>query len=382
MTKLRYAIFDALVNMFRRRTVNLIVAVSLTLGMLVPVLCLANINIFVERIPTIRYKNDDNMWIASCSGARNDINAIGTQLKDSSLKVRDCAFEAQKLGTVEINNARRESSVTFVSEDWLEFEECNLIEGSLDLFTDTSICLVEQMAAGSNGLRAGDKVTLFGDTYTVCGIISSYRHHSILLPLTGDMQAADPEIGIRNVYIRTADNIQDASEVQKVLGKTGISVEKVERGADWYHATMETGLFRSLAIFGVGFLAYVFAALNICLVLKGKINLDKRNYGIRMAIGAPYGLIFTSALIENILCFCIAYVCDIGLVYILMPIYPDGLAVFFSGRVFVAAFLFGSLMTVTVTWIILSGLKKEKLIYLREYHDVFNLSCVSKAMDT
>lgn len=368
MLKLKYTIFDALVNFNRRRSVNIIVSVSFALGMLLPILCLGNINIFVENVSTMRLKNDANVWIAYFDEATLSPNEIASSLRKSSLGISNYAICAQKRGVAEINGSKNDLFIDCLTEEWLEFEDCKNIEGSLDLFTGENVCLVEQsFAEKCGGLRVGDTITLFGDTYTVNGIFSAFHYYGrILLPLSDSNQATDSNLVISKLYLRTTENISDEAEIRTALMRTGLPVTNVISGEELYHTGLADGVYKSLGIFLVGFVAFLFAAINIALVLIGKFNLDKRNHGIRMAMGASYRLVFLSALFENILCFCIAFLCDIGLVYILKPTFPDGLTVILNNRVYFVAFAFGIFMTVIVTWIALFKLKRKKLVELFE----------------
>ena len=48
-----------------------------------------------------------------------------------------------------------------MTKDWGEFENCKIIDGSLELFTETNICLVEQsLSEKYGGLHIGDQITV------------------------------------------------------------------------------------------------------------------------------------------------------------------------------------------------------------------------------
>lgn len=368
MQKLKYTIFDALINFYRRRRVNFIVSLSFSLGLLLPMLCLGNINIFVENLSTMRFKNDTNIWIAYFEGGYISAEEISSLLQESSLKISDYAISAYKSGTIEINGTKNNGFISYLTEDWVEFENCKIIDGSLDLFTDTNICLVEQSFSEKyGGLHIGDQITLFGITYTISGFFSSFNYYGkILLPLQISEQPAESDIMISKLYLRAKEALPDGEHIADTLKSAGLPVSDVRSGNELYHTGLMQGLYQSIGILGVGSVAFAFAAINVCLVLVGKINLDKRTYGIRMALGAPYSFVFLSAVIENMLCFCTAYLLDVGMVHILKPTYPKDLTIILNARVYVAAYIFGAFMTLVVTWIALSKLKKQKIVELFE----------------
>lgn len=368
MQKLKYTVFDALINFYRRRIVNFIVSLSFSLGLLFPMLCLGNINVFLENLSTMRLKNDANTWIAYFEGGYTSAEEISSLLQEGSLKIRDYAISAYKSCTIEINGTKSNEFINYLTEDWIEFENCRIIDGSFDLFTGTNICLVEQSFSEKyGGLHIGDQITLFGVTYTISGIFSSFNYYGkVLLPLHISEQTPESDIMISKLYLRTKEALPDGEHIADVLKSTGLPVSDVRSGDELYHAGLTEGLYQSMGILGVGFVAFAFAAINICLVLVGKLNLDKRTYGIRMALGAPYSFVFLSAAIENMLCFCIAYLLDVWMVHILKPTYPKDLTIILNAKVYAAAYIFGAFMTLVVTWIALYKLKKQKLVELFE----------------
>lgn len=368
MQKLKYTIFDALINFYRRRRVNFIVSLSFSLGMLLPMLCLGNINVFIENLSTMRFKDDANMWIAYFEGGYTSVEEISSLLQEGSVKISNYAISAYKGGTIEINGTKENGYISYLTEDWSEFENCRIIDGTLDLFTDSNICLVEQtLAEKYGGLKTGEQITLFGVKYTIGGVFSSFNYYGkILLPLYINGQTTESDIMISKLYLRTKEALPDSGYIADILTSNGLPIINVRNGGEIYRTGLREGLYKSMGIFGVGFAAFIFAAINIYLVLVGKLNLDKRTYGIRMALGAPYGFIFLSAVIENMLCFCIAYLLDIGMVHILKPTYPEDLTIILNYRVYAAAYLFGAFMTLVVTRITLNRLKKQKLVELFE----------------
>lgn len=118
----------------------------------------------------------------------------------------------------------------FETEDWGEFENCKLIEGSLDLFTDTNMCLVEQAFSEKyGGLHVGDKITLFGVTYTVNGIFSSFNYYEkILLPLPVSEQATESDITVSKLYLRTEEAMSDGRYIANTSKGTGLPVSNVK----------------------------------------------------------------------------------------------------------------------------------------------------------
>lgn len=330
-------------------------------------LCLGNINVFIENVSTMRLKNDTNTWIAYFEDEGMAAEEVVSLLQTSSVESSDYAISAYKKGVVKIHGTKKNMFISYLSEGWTGFENCKILEGSLDLFEDKNICLVEQsLAEEYGGLHTGEEIVLFGSAYTVSGIFSSFNYYGkIILPFCQGEQEAESDCVISNLYFRMQDTLSDTN-VMDMLENIGLPASEVRSGAEVYRDNLSEGLYRSLSILLVGLVAFAFAAVNISLVLVGKYNLNKRTYGIYMAFGAAYGFIFLSAMIENLCCFGIAYLFDVGLLHILEPTYPKELTIILDKKVYLTAFLFGMFMTAAVTWCALRKLKKQKLVELFE----------------
>lgn len=367
MNKVKYAIFSALVNFYRHRNFNLIVSVSFALGMLLPILCLGNINVFVQNVSTMQLKNDENSWIAYFDGGYSSIEETINSLQDNSLRTTDYAIAANRNGTIEINGVKTNGFMSYLTENWVEFENCKCIEGSLDMFAGNNICLIEQSLSDEYRVHLGDRLSVFGDIYTVSGVFSSFNYYGkILLPLYLDESDAESNVVFSKLYLRTVEKLPDGQYIAELLGRLGLPISNVVDGNKLYRDNLKKGFTQSAGIFGIGLIAFIFAAINICLVLIGKLNLDKRTYGISMAMGAAYRLVYLCAMIENMLCFSIAYLLDLVMIYILKPTYPEELTFILDVKVYVVAYIFGSLMTFVVTWAASRKLKKQRLVELLE----------------
>ncbi len=368
MNKIKYAVLDALMNYHRRWGLNIIVSVSFALGMILPILCLGNINIFVENISTIRLKNNADVWVAYFDESAVSGKELASSLKDIPLEICNYAISAQKRANAEINGYRNDLFICCLTEEWLEFENCKVVEGSLDLFSEENVCLIElSFAENHGGLKVGDTITINEDAYMVNGIFSSFNYYGNVLLLISNFEYTDnPDLVVTKLYFRTEGKKSDDEEILNMLIRSGMPAKYVRSGEEIYRKDLKSGIYKSLSIIGVGLVSFIFSAINICLVLIGKMNLDKRNYGIRMAIGASNQLIFLSALMENLICFFAAYLCDIGLIYLLKPTYPEGLTVVLNARVYAVAFIFGIIMTTIVTSVAMFRLRKHNLVELFE----------------
>lgn len=367
MQKLKYTVWNTLTNIGTHFSVNLIVACSFALGMLLPMLCMGNINVFVENVSTMRLKNDANTWIAYFEDKDLLAEDVISLLQESALGSSDYAVSAYKKGVIEIHGKKKTAFISYLSERWTGFENCKILEGSLNLFDNKNVCLVEESLADEDSrLNVGEEIVIFGLNYTVGGIFSSFNYYGkVLLPLHTGERVEATDCVASNLYFRSQDVLSDTN-VTDMLKNIGLTVSEVRSGVEVYRNNLSDGVQRSLGILSVGLVAFAFAAVNITLVLVGKLKLNKRTYGICLAFGSEYSFIFLSAMIENLCCFCTAYLFDIVLLRILEPTYPKDLTLILNKKVYIVAFLFGMIMTASVTWCALRELKEQKLVELFE----------------
>ena len=86
MQKLKYTIFDALINFYKRRRVNFIVSLSFSLGMLLPMLCLGNINVFIENLSK-QYSIEDYKRFINWLGQEITLKTSDKEIKVTALDV-------------------------------------------------------------------------------------------------------------------------------------------------------------------------------------------------------------------------------------------------------------------------------------------------------
>lgn len=362
-----YTLHSAVMDLKRGWKLQIVIAICFALGMLLPMLCLGNINVFIHEFSTIKVKDSSNTLIISIEDGYASPNEIQDALKKKGIQFDNYSASAYTHSLVEINNLPNYMYVYSVMDTYFEFENVQLLEGGLNIFDCEGYCLVDKSLQEEYiGLSVGDTITISGKTYTVKGIISALNQKSVIIPM-GHFEGRDLEgIVLDELYIRIPLRLQNCDLASEALQSTGLSISRIINGDHAFKNVFHLGIRKSVVIFCLGFVAFFFAAINISLIIMGKVTQDKRIVGIRMALGASPSHILLGLVTENLACFCGAYIVDFGLIRIAASTCPKELQLIMDVRVYLFSFVFGVLMVFLITIISTWWLKKRNIVTLIE----------------
>lgn len=351
----------------RNWKLNIVLAACLALGMLLPLLCLGNVNVFVHKFSTIHLKDEANTLKVSFYEGYATPCVIKSALKEYEVSSDEFTVTAISRGYVEYNGISNNLHIFHIMENYLDFETVQLIEGSLDIFGSESLCLVDiSLQNQYPDLCVGDTITISGKQFTVGGIFSALNKKSIIVPIRSTEWDASTGLSIDCVYLRSPAGLPEENQVMMALQSIGLSNFILQDGKRVFRDTLGVCLRKAAVVITIGLAAFCFSAINISLILMGKLMQDKRSIGIKMAIGASSKLIVIENLTENLFCYCIAFLMDFGLVGAIYPTCPKELELVIDGKVYMAAFLFGITMVIAITYISTQWVKKQNLVTLIE----------------
>lgn len=362
-----YTAYLSIISFQRNRKLNLILTLSLALGLTLPMLCLGNINVFVQNIDTVRLQDSENMYLVETRGGQTGFEALEQSLCAALPEIDAAAASYYSQAAVEINGIKQNMYVVYASEGLLEMEAFTENSGKLELPPGSSQCLVEQSLLEEYGeISIGGTLMAAGVPYEVAGIFSSIRYYGkILLPISSQTEKQQEALQLSRLYLHTTGPLDEALLTQ-TLAESEIIVNEVLQGDKLSRQWIIAGIRQSMFIFAVGIAGFAFAAINLCLVLTGRIMQERRVLGIKMAMGASYGQIFFASFVENLVCLCAAFCLDIALLPLLKTTCPKELKLIFDGSVYGGSFLFGALMVLLIVWAATWKLKRKKPVELME----------------
>lgn len=365
--KIAYMVHSAVLDLKRGRKLQVVIAICFSLGMLLPMLCLGNINVLIRKFPTIKVKDSSNTLIVSVADGYVSPSEIQYALIKKGIEFDNYSISSYSQSLVEFNNHSNYLHVYSVMDTYFDFENVQLLEGSLNIFDGKECCLIdESLQEEYMGLSVGETITISGRTYVVKGIISALNIKSVIIPIgyVGGREPAD--MVLDELYIHAPCNLQNIDLVSEALRSIGLSVSSIFNGDQAFNIILRLCIQKSAVILFLGFVAFLFAAINISLILMGKVTQDKRIAGIRMALGASPNQILLGLATENLLCFCGAFILDFGLIRLAMYTCPKELQLIMDAKVYLFSFLFGVLMVFAITIISTWWLRKQNLVTLIE----------------
>lgn len=362
-----FAAHIALMDLKRDWRLNIVLAACLALGMLLPLLCLGNVNVFTHKFSTIHLKDEANTLKVSFREGYATPCEIKNTLNEYEVPWDEFTVTAMSRGYVEYNGISSKLHICHIMENYLDFETVQLIEGSLDVFRSESLCLIDaSVQTQYPDLSVGDTIIISGKQFTIGGIFSALNKKSVIIPIQSTEWDASNGLSIDCVYLHSPSGFPEENKVVIALQSIGLSDFILQNGKQVFRDTLIICLQKAAVMILIGLAAFCFSAINISLILLGKLMQDKRSIGIKIALGASSKLIVVENLIENLFCYCIAFLIDFGLVGVIYPTCPEELELVIDGRVYMAAFLFGITMVIAITYISTQWVKKQNLVTLIE----------------
>ena len=125
--------------------INIILTLSLAAGLLLPLLCFGNINVFISSIPTIKINNADSSLILYGQGTISSRDEVVSYLKNKISEIREISIVTSESNVISWEGQGTKSTVFYASENLLTFEKFELLSGSVDIFrSDRNLCIIEK----------------------------------------------------------------------------------------------------------------------------------------------------------------------------------------------------------------------------------------------
>lgn len=359
-----YTVRMAMVNLRRSWKLHGVMAVCLALGMLFPLLCLGKLNVPFRGLSTIGLRDQNHTTVVAFRNGRVAPAEVAYSLEQNGVSLD--AFGASVYAACPVNrgDVSQQCFVYAVTDNFFDFKSVKLLEGNLDIFPARGLCLVdESMKEIFEGLAVGETITISGIPYQIAGIITAWPAKALIIPYSDGESQSGWTLG--EAYLQR-DTLPEEDSVMVALEAVSLSGFEIREGGQYCKEHLHSFLKFLAQDILVALFAFCFAAINICMILTGKLMQDKRAIGIQMALGASPGMTLLTILLENLLCYCIAFLLDFGLVWLVFPTRPKELRLSMDAAVYVLSFLFGSVMVLILTMYSTRWLKKQSLAALIE----------------
>lgn len=291
-------------SMRKNRKLNVFVIISLCVGMLIPLIALADIQYFREYgktlLPAIRDRTVEFYGIS----APYDLQEICERLKEEPYCVRAAVSKNGRRDTKYQGKSVYEN-VYMVSREYFDFYPMYIVEGrgleTMDFEAEQKICLVEENYFQDNGLPISldEKILIDGVEYSIGGISRKMDNRgSIWIPVSKSALIPEgKEVRVLMEYVENTDMSEIERAVRPLVGEL-ISVDTLVQK---YNRQRKQGLKLCAAILFLIFPLLAFSVVNCFAVIQGKLRRMRRQFAVEIAYGAGRKEIFMGCLAENIL---------------------------------------------------------------------------------
>ncbi len=342
MNRLCFLLELSIKGLLQNKKINMMVILSLALGMLMPILMLANLNVFWVNVKNLYPNISQNTYFCSAKSQhitaqryeeiRNELGAVcigGFEGYPASIQAEDIVIE-QGVGAVSI--------------DYLDFIRYDVLSGRSitkdEIRSAARVCMLEESFLEQNELTVtvGDKISLEKESFEVVGIYRSMDLiNTVLVPASVFDTVNSSARNMTNMFIQfetPVDRETLSTGLEFTIG-SALEIRPIEE----YFAQIRRYCFEvSTVLFAVTIPLTVFSLINCILVIFGKIARMSHVIGIKRALGAGQSAIFWTSFLENGILAIIAFVLDLAVLPFMVKTVPEGFILLFDGKVFIYSF--------------------------------------------
>ncbi|MBQ7954212.1 MAG: ABC transporter permease [Lachnospiraceae bacterium] len=334
--------------------INLIVMFSLALGLMMPIIALANINVFWVNVKNLFPQISENAYFCNVE-TEHLTNEMYLEIKENldAIKLGGC----EKLAyDVEITDTIVNDAVGAISEEFLDFVKYDIIEGRSikkeEIKEVKTVCMIEESLLSQYNLQVGVGDVLFveGKPLQIVGVFRSMELiNKVLVPNGVFDDNGNLNKNNYTFFVQTEKNVGENQIEKKLEEKTG-QIYRIQDINDYFERKREICFSNSVFIFAITIPLMIFSIINCILVLYGKIARMRYETGIKMALGAEKKEIFFSCFFENGLLSLLAYLIDILVLPMFTQTIPEGVILLFDAKVYVLGFLILELLCFIISF--------------------------------
>lgn len=362
MNKFALLVHIAIASFRKNIKVNIFAIIVLSIGMILPLLAIADINVAMLNMPNLEPVNADNTYYCNFKSQNFDESRL------EKIKNELAAYEVACYSVEELSIPYKERNIKCnlirVSSQIQQFETYEILKGR-DLFSDTSAeaaCLLEENVLS---LIGGDNCELpvyIDDTrYNPCGIFRSMDLiKSFVIPLGN--QAANRSIEDKeiNLFLRFESSMPE-STIKSKLEDLGCYTDKVITSEVFFKRLKRNCVRITLGVIIFIIPAIVFSVINCVFVLYGKAINERYKYGLNMAVGATKGDIRRLIFYEMSIMAIISSLIDMIVIPIVSKYIPEGFLIHLNFAVYLVGFLLLELMCAFMSSIITAKVTKMRI---------------------
>lgn len=326
-------LINAFYSLRKKKYINIMVVFSLFLGLLFPiiVLCFGNaglnyINATLvkdyERVATL--KINDNLL------SRNDI----LEVIDANQYIESISRCILLRKTVITGNKFIYATVRAVDLDYIEFNDIHITKGKwFDDDSRDAVCIIGQKYLMDNftGKALGEKINLAGLDFNVIGITEDIEFSDniiITMPFAENLNLINNSLMHYYVKVMPENDMSlKVNELKEYIINHFDFYPTTSVFQDEYKNEIKSTLGYTLALLALVAIVLFYSLLNTANIVRNKVIETKKNYGIRVALGATNKDIYFQNFFELLILLAISSVMVFASIY-LISFYANNLTGF------------------------------------------------------
>ncbi len=350
-------------NMLKYVRLNIVVVITLCVGMVVPLVALSDIQYFVRYGETARPAIMDSAVCFYSNSPRLETVEIYEALRGNPKLVR-VAMDETVYQNVEFAGEKYYQGVHFISSEQFAFYPPCMVEGrsleTADFESGNKVCLVEYHFYQDKELTgaSGDQLVIDGAEYTVVGICRKLDSRgAIWIPLNQESGARKDNRQISlHIEYQAGAGIEEVREVVQPLFEKIISADTLSQS---YQTTEKQAMQLCVSILLLILPLLLFSMINCFAVIQGKIRRMRYRFAVEMAYGAKEWDIFLNCLLENLVLCGLALLLDILLLPVIIPYVPPQVEMVWSPQVFLEMLLLMFVMCLLLSRLSAGSIRKS-----------------------
>lgn len=349
-------------SLIYHKVINLIVVITLAIGMLYPLGMATIIREIVINRDLCRYDDVDNHMIVDCFDTLTPLEEYRDKLSWLEENGLGYGMITYYTSTAYVNGGFRQVSFSSYTNEYLEQEGYRLVEGRLlteeEHEQGAPCCLVDW----GGGHRIGDKINVLGNELEVVGIVQCPMMFGGIMVSQNWLYQT---IGNSRIQFRISIHAPNGwGDITQGDVRRGLPLEEISavtRGEEIYkeyYESIDQQIWKRLSS---SLMVLIPALCSMAAILFGKVMEQKYQIGLRMALGATKRQIVTEIFFENFILFIAAFGVDMVLfipvkrISTLISMYP--------GAALTAIFLlFGAVSILLISMAIVAVLMGKKQI--------------------
>lgn len=296
------------------RVINLIVVITLSIGMLYPLGMAAIIREIIMNRDLCRYSDVENHMIVDCF----DTLAPAEEYREkmSWLQENDLAYGmiTYYMSTSYVKGAFRQLGISSYTDAYLRQEGYRLVEGRLLTEEEQERGAPYCLASWGGSLRVGDVINVMGNELEVAGIVQCPM-------MFGEVMVSQnwlyQMLGSSRIQFRISIHAQNGwGDITQGDVRRNLQIDDIhaitcgEEIYEEYYRSINGQIWKR---FSSSLMVLIPALCSMAAILFGKVMEQKYQIGLRMALGASKRQTVLEIFLENYVLFALAFCVDMVL---------------------------------------------------------------------